>query len=110
MTEYSTDHTMWGIKTISLPIRTMIPIVYNTIRLLYLWPIMMMSSATIVYASQGLLPLGTGILYRALHTSVVINFVYTFLHLIGFLLPIASYQYLRTYFYYVAAHQVILKQ
>ena len=70
----------------------LVPIVYNTSRLLYLWHW--------VFASTNL---SLGRIGRALG---VINFAYWALNLFAFLIPIASIRYMRAHFFGVEAEGV----
>jgi hypothetical protein len=73
-----------------LPIRILIPVAYNTVRLGYLW-------------NWSFCPanLGWGGRYLA-----IANFLYWTLNLFGFLLPVAVMRYMRAHFYCVEAEQV----
>jgi hypothetical protein len=73
-----------------LPIRILIPVAYNTVRLGYLW-------------NWSFCPAHLGWAGRAL---AVANFWYWSLNLFGFLLPVAVMRYMRAHFYCVEAEQV----
>jgi hypothetical protein len=73
-----------------LPIRVLIPVAYNTVRLGYLWS----------WAVQSLI---LGSLGRAI---AIANLVYWLLNLFGFLIPIATVKYMRAHFFAVEAEQV----
>jgi len=75
---------------IPLPLRILIPLIYNATRLAYLWS--WVTTSTIL----GRMGLGLGI----------INFVYWSLNLFVFLIPIASVRYMRAYFFGVEAEEV----
>jgi hypothetical protein len=72
-----------------LPIRILVPVAYNTVRLAPLW------SWTLAPV-----PLGVG------RMVAMTNLLYWALNLFGFLLPIASIRYMRAYFFNVEAEQV----
>jgi hypothetical protein len=73
-----------------LPIRILIPVAYNTVRLGYLW-------------NWSFCPANLGWVGRSL---AVANFLYWTLNLFGFLLPVAVMRYMRAHFYCVEAEQV----
>jgi hypothetical protein len=73
-----------------LPIRILIPVAYNTVRLGYLW-------------NWSFCPANLGSVGRSL---AVANFLYWTLNLFGFLLPVAVMRYMRAHFYCVEAEQV----
>ncbi|OEU19831.1 hypothetical protein FRACYDRAFT_224549 [Fragilariopsis cylindrus CCMP1102] len=75
---------------IPLPLRILIPIIYNTSLLAYLW------SWVTTSTYLGRIGLGLG----------VINIVYWALNLLAFLIPIASVRYMRAYFFGVEAEEV----
>lgn len=75
---------------IPLPLRILIPIIYNTSLLAYLW------SWVTTSTYLGRIGLGLG----------VINIVYWALNLFAFLIPIASVRYMRAYFFGVEAEEV----
>jgi len=75
---------------IPLPLRILIPLIYNASRLAYLWS--WVTTSTIL----GRMGLGLGI----------INFVYWAVNLFVFLIPIASVRYMRAYFFGVEAEEV----
>eukprot|EP00531_Pseudo-nitzschia_arenysensis_P015930 CAMPEP_0116144790 /NCGR_PEP_ID=MMETSP0329-20121206/16210_1 /TAXON_ID=697910 /ORGANISM="Pseudo-nitzschia arenysensis, Strain B593" /LENGTH=368 /DNA_ID=CAMNT_0003640277 /DNA_START=52 /DNA_END=1155 /DNA_ORIENTATION=+ len=77
---------------VPLPLRVLIPVVYNASRLLYLWQWAFPSTA---------LPLGR--IGRALG---IINAVYWAINLFAFLIPIASVRYMRAHFFGVEAEEV----
>lgn len=83
------SHTL----SVPLPIRILVPVAYNSIRLPYLY-------------KWALCPqLGTvGRLLAVLQLS------YSFLNLFGFLLPIAVLKYMRAHFFAVEAEQVITRK
>lgn len=73
-----------------LPLRILVPVLYNASRLFYLW-----SWATTTTTTQ----LGS----RCLGT---VNFAYWSLNLFAFLVPIASIRYMRAHFFGVEAQEV----
>lgn len=75
--------------TTPLPIRILIPIAYNTLRLTYLWKFVVAP--------------GLGWAGLALAIS---NFVYWSVNLFGFLIPVATMKYMRAHFFFVEAQQV----
>ena len=76
-----------------LPIRILVPIAYNTVRLAPLW-------------SWALAPIPLGILGRMVAMT---NLIYWALNLFAFLLPIASLRYMRAHFFNVEAEQVTIR-
>jgi hypothetical protein len=73
-----------------LPIRILVPVAYNTVRLGYLW-------------NWAFLPLEMGTVGRVL---AIANLAYWMINLFGFLLPIAVVRYMRAHFFAVEAEQV----
>ncbi|CAB9516157.1 expressed unknown protein [Seminavis robusta] len=73
-----------------LPIRILIPVAYNTIRLGYLW-------------SWVFQPLALGHLGQAV---AIANLAYWATNLFGFLIPVATVRYMRAHFFAVEAEQV----
>jgi hypothetical protein len=73
-----------------LPIRILIPVAYNTVRLGYLWN-WSFCSANLGWVGRSL---------------AIANFLYWTLNLFGFLLPVAVMRYMRAHFYCVEAEQV----
>jgi len=73
-----------------LPIRILVPVAYNTVRLGYLW-------------NWCFFPGHLGALGRGL---AVANLIYWGVNLFGFLLPVAAMRYMRAHFYCVEAEQV----
>eukprot|EP00531_Pseudo-nitzschia_arenysensis_P015530 CAMPEP_0116154762 /NCGR_PEP_ID=MMETSP0329-20121206/21952_1 /TAXON_ID=697910 /ORGANISM="Pseudo-nitzschia arenysensis, Strain B593" /LENGTH=351 /DNA_ID=CAMNT_0003651761 /DNA_START=44 /DNA_END=1097 /DNA_ORIENTATION=+ len=86
------DGTTAKQNQVPLPLRVLIPVVYNASRLLYLWQWAFPSTA---------LPLGR--IGRALG---IINAVYWAINLFAFLIPIASVRYMRAHFFGVEAEEV----
>ena len=82
------------VSSTPLPIRILIPLIYNSIRMgpLYKW-IMCWSTMTKV-----------GKLLS------IANFTYWGMNLFGFLIPIATVRYMRSYFYAVEAEEVIVRK
>lgn len=78
-----------------LPIRILIPVAYNTVRLGYLW------NWAFSTANLGLGGLGRMI--------AIGNLAYWMTNLFGFLLPIATVRYMRAHFFAVEAEQVITR-
>ena len=76
---------------IPLPIRILIPITYNSSRLVYLWH----------WAFDTTIPLGT--IGRGMG---IVNIVYWAINLFVFLIPIASLRYMRAHFFGVEAEEV----
>jgi hypothetical protein len=111
MTEHVSDHTTDGIQHIPLPIRGLIPVMYNTVRLLYLWqwirtivhPTTILSGGSSVTSFYGKSYIGYILLLRALP---IMNMLYTVIHLFGFVLPVMMVRYFRNYFYMVEAKEV----
>ncbi len=77
-----------------LPIKILIPILYNTVRMgsLYSW---MMCWSNMDMVGQGL---------------ALVNFVYWGMNLFGFLIPIAAMRYMRSYFFGVEAEEVLVRE
>lgn len=77
-----------------LPIKILIPIMYNTVRMgsLYSW---MMCWSNMDMVGQGL---------------ALVNFVYWGFNLFGFLIPIAAMRYMRSYFFGVEAEEVLVRE
>jgi hypothetical protein len=76
-----------------LPIRILIPVAYNAVRLGYLW-------------NWSFCPANLGWVGRSLALA---NLMYWALNLFGFLLPVAAMRYMRAHFYCVEAEQVITR-
>ena len=72
-----------------LPIRILIPVAYNSLRLTYLWKF-------VVAPGMG----WAGLLLA------ISNFLYWSVNLFGFLIPVATMKYMRTHFFFVEAQQV----
>lgn len=79
-----------------LPIRILVPVAYNVLRLGYQWQWAMVSCVTA--AASPLLQL-----------MAVSNLLYSVGNLFGFLLPIAVMRYMRAYFFAVEASQVVTR-
>jgi hypothetical protein len=77
-----------------LPIRIIVPVVYNVLRLGYLWKWAVVASS------------GGG---RVVSFLVVLNLVYTTVNLFGFLLPVAVPRYLRAHVLGVEVEQVTMR-
>lgn len=75
-----------------LPIRILIPVAYNTVRIGYLW-------------HWSNLPLKLGGLGRAL---AIANLTYWMANLFGFLIPVAAVKYMRAHFFAVEASEVTM--
>ena len=99
MTEASTKRR---VTTVPLPIRVLVPCIYNTIRLQYLWW-WVQSSFLSLSASSSLLSTASLVL-------AVLNMVYWSLNLFGFVIPIATMRYMRSHFFCVEAEEVTLRQ
>jgi len=76
---------------IPLPLRILIPIVYNASRLAYLWS----------WATTTTIPLG-----RIGRVLGILNAAYWAINLFAFLIPIASIRYMRAHFFGVEAEEV----
>jgi uncharacterized membrane protein len=76
-----------------LPLRILVPVLYNSVRVAYVWNWM---TSTVTLGRVG----------RAL---AILNVVYWLTNLFGFLLPVAVMRYLRAYFVCVEAEQVTLR-
>lgn len=87
-------------KMVPLPIRILIPIVYNIARLPYLWQ--WASTAATTSSSS----LWGNISSQALG---ILNLGYTSLNLLAFLIPIALVRYMRAYFWGVEATEVVTR-
>jgi len=86
---------------VPLPIRILIPISYNIIRLLYLWNWAVAAAATTTAATTTTVPIG--IVSRIL---AITNLGYWTMNLLAFLIPIAHVRYMRAYFFGVEAAEV----
>ena len=78
---------------VPLPIRILIPVVYNAVRLCYLW-------------SWVTFPTHLGYIGRGL---AIANAVYWTINLFAFLLPIATIRYMRAHFFAVEAEVVVTR-
>ena len=76
-----------------LPLRILIPLLYNAARLIPLWNWTASSSSLTLFD-------------RAL---AIWNFVYWNINLFGFLIPFASMKYMRAHFFCVEASEVTLR-
>lgn len=72
-----------------LPIRILIPVAYNSVRLTYLWKFVV----------------ATGLGWAGLLLAIS-NFLYWSVNLFGFLIPVATMKYMRAHFFFVEAQQV----
>jgi hypothetical protein len=92
-----------------LPIRIWIPVAFNTIRLGYLWQWALMPLSPLLNIGTEMTPsflLSYPTLIRGISMS---SFLYWFLNLFAFLLPVAVIRYMRAHFFGVEAEQVILR-
>jgi hypothetical protein len=89
----ATEHVVTRRVTTPLPIRILAPILYNWIRIGYLWN----------WAVSDMVLGGVG---RGL---AIANLAYTTINLWGFLIPIASMRYMRAHFFGVEAVQVLTR-
>jgi hypothetical protein len=89
----ATEHVVTRRVTTPLPIRILAPILYNWIRLGYLWN-WAVSDMVLGAASRWL---------------AIANLAYTTINLWGFLIPIASIRYMRAHFFGVEAVQVVTR-
>ena len=81
---------MHGCVQTPLPIRILIPVAYNTVRIGYLW-------------QWAFLPYKLGGIGRAI---AIANFTYWMTNLFGFLIPVAAVRYMRAHFFAVEAEEV----
>jgi len=81
-------------QKVPLPLRILIPLSYNTARLIPLWKWLSTSS-------------NLGFLGRLL---ALFNFVYWTLNLFAFLIPNATMKYMRSHFFCVEASEVTLRE
>ena len=81
---------MFFVKKTPLPIRILISICYNTVRIGYLW-------------NWAFLPIEMGHWGR---TIAIANLAYWLTNLFGFLIPVAAVRYMRAHFFAVEAEQV----
>jgi hypothetical protein len=79
------------LKKTPLPIRILIPVSYNAVRLSYLWNWACTTSLTLGVVGRGL---------------AIGNLVYWTVNLLAFLIPVATVRYMRAYFYGVEASEV----
>lgn len=79
---------------VPLPLRILIPIIYNASMLMYLWPWITASSSIL-----GKFGLGVGIM----------NIIYWAFNLFVFLIPIASVRFMRAHFFGVEAEEVTIR-
>jgi hypothetical protein len=75
-----------------LPIRILIPVAYNSVRLTYLWRFVV----------------APGLGWAGLLLAIS-NFLYWSVNLFGFLIPVATMKYMRTHFFFVEAQQVTIR-
>lgn len=85
--------TRYHICKAPLPMRILVPIAYNTVRLAPLW-------------SWALATIPLGYIGR---TVAMTNLIYWALNLFGFLLPVACIRYMRAHFFSVEAEQVTIR-
>eukprot|EP00565_Helicotheca_tamesis_P007251 CAMPEP_0185741288 /NCGR_PEP_ID=MMETSP1171-20130828/38879_1 /TAXON_ID=374046 /ORGANISM="Helicotheca tamensis, Strain CCMP826" /LENGTH=443 /DNA_ID=CAMNT_0028413249 /DNA_START=138 /DNA_END=1469 /DNA_ORIENTATION=+ len=78
-----------------LPLRILIPVAYNTIRLGLIWNWALSTTVSLGYAGRAL---------------AVANLVYWATNLFGFLLPTGVVRYMRAHFFCVEAEQVTLRE
>ena len=97
MTEASTKRR---VTTVPLPIRVLVPCIYNTVRLSYLW----------WWVQSSFLSSSSSLLSTAPLVLAVLNMVYWSLNLFGFVIPIAAMRYMRSHFFCVEAEEVTLRQ
>ena len=88
-----TEHMVTRRATTPLPIRILVPVLYNWIRLGYIW----------TWARSDM---ALGAFSRWLALA---NLAYSTINLWGFLVPIASIRYLRAHFFSVEAAQVVTR-
>lgn len=89
----ATEHFVTRRVTTPLPIRILAPIIYNWIRLGYLWN----------WAVSDMMLGGVS------RWLAIANLAYTTINLWGFLIPIASIRYMRAHFFGVEAVQVVTR-
>ena len=77
-----------------LPIRILIPILYNSIRVILLYQWLSLGWSTMGYIGKAL---------------SVFNFIYWNINLFGFLIPVAGMKYMRSYFFGVEAEEVVVR-
>ena len=77
-----------------LPLRILIPLSYNSARLIYLW-------------NWALNPANLGPIGRGL---AIVNGVYWALNLFAFLIPVATIRYMRAHFFGVEASEVSVRE
>jgi len=93
--------------TTPLPIRILVPVLYNWIRLGYLWKWATTSvvATTAITTSTTLLP------FRSISQWLAVaNWAYTAVNLWGFLIPVATLRYLRAHFWGVEAARVVTRR
>jgi hypothetical protein len=78
-----------------LPLRILVPVAYNSVRLGYLW-------------NWALLPDGMA-LGRVGRLLGILNFVYWAINLFAFLIPVATMKYMRAHFFCVEAETVVTR-
>jgi hypothetical protein len=88
--------------SVPLPVRVLVPVSYNALRLPYLWDWATMATAVPTMTSFS--PL-----VAALRVVGLLNLLYWAVNLFGFLLPVAAMRYLRAHFLAVEAEQVTLR-
>jgi hypothetical protein len=98
MTEATTKRR---ITTTPLPIRILVPCLYNACRLSYLWLWVQCTFQCQYSAGSAIMSSSTASLALA-----VLNMAYWSLNLFGFLIPIAAVRYMRTHFFCVEAEEV----
>lgn len=95
--------------TTPLPIRILVPVVYNTIRLGYLWQWTLTPTTTISIRNAAKIMPSLGALTVAGRCLAVANLVYWASNLFGFLLPTAVVKYFRVHVMTVEAAQVVTR-
>jgi hypothetical protein len=105
---YLSDRTTTGVRNIPLPIRGFLPVVYCSVRLLYLWQWVctVYQPRAIPFIQNVAVSTIVGTLFRLLP---LVQMVYGSAHMLGFLIPVALVRYMRVYFYMVEAQEVQLR-